>query len=64
MEMPEGWKKLKNWEDRFRGYNLSAEDHADLMKEMAEALEVLERHMKHIGYHYGLSALQKFKEWK
>lgn len=74
MEMPEGWKKLRNiktmgisggipWEES----NNIAKNAANLMKEMAEALEGVTADLINCDNHgieEARDALNKFKEWK
>lgn len=77
MNMPEGWKVLKEGDYAFVNPNTGSvsrfNDTLDLMKEMAEALEYYanwEKHCRDVGRGgAGVptkveKVLQKFKEWK
>lgn len=66
MEMPEGWRILKDHSDHSSGISYLSEA-LDLMKEMAEALEQAEGAFTHnwaIDWNDITKVLQKFREWK
>lgn len=79
MDMPEGYKKLKDYEDEFlcdeyihHGLGTTLKQVAELMKEMAEALEYashdcLSPTTETCGVNTcvdRLALLKRFKEWK
>lgn len=64
MEMPEGWKKLRGCAMN-RSYGDDLKNKAlELMKEMAEALELSRIYHPKCFCSEQSEALKKFKEWK
>lgn len=70
MDMPKGWEKLKNSKVSFCGELIPVcklmDDAANLMKEMAEALDDAVTYAQNEGAELPTveKALKKFKEWK
>lgn len=78
MEMPEGWKRVRETNKNLAEYNMESIDEALLlMKEMAEAMNQVTDHfgqgvtmsVNNIDYQFSpiipiIKALKKFKEWK
>lgn len=74
MQLPEGWKRWKNRDFLFKTdtgtyVDVLGEEACDLMKEMAEALEVYEKadsinFHPALGYCAARDVLVKFRSWK